>query len=562
MADDLTTLDARALLRWAQACVSGLERRRDEINVLNVFPIADSDTGTNLHFTMAAACRAAEGFHEEREPDTGEVALALARGAVAGARGNSGVILSQVLRGVSEVAAEGPIDGHVLQNALDAALDFVSASLTTVVEGTVVTVLRGAAKAARNVDDGSLPSVARAAADGAVSALEQTPGQLSVLSEAGVVDAGGLGLVVILDALVGVVTGVEPERPKFTVKATVGSVRDAPRDALPATGHGTPAVVQPTFEHIHEYETGDAEYEVMYLIDGCTESGADGLRQKLSDLGDSVVVVSDGSDVWSVHVHCADPGGAVEAGIALGKPRNIRITAFAPDQQVSFAARSSRPLIRRVLALVNGDPAAELFESEGATVLQTGGMASPQDLLDAVLAIKAGEVFVLPNGLIKPEELVAVSTQARQLGHPAVLLPTSSMVQGLAALAVHDPSRAGSDDSYAMAAAAAATRWGSIRRSRSRALTMAGVCEPGDCLGLVGREVLVIDEDLVAATAQLADLMLAAGGELVTVLAGCDGAGEYLADSLEKHIKEAHPGLDLMVYPGGQDDDILQIGVE
>ncbi|MBB3036264.1 DAK2 domain-containing protein [Hoyosella altamirensis] len=555
MADDLSTLDAHALLRWAAACVSGLERRRDEINVLNVFPIADSDTGTNLHFTMAAALRAAEQANGGTEPTVQDLATALARGAVAGARGNSGVILSQLLRGVAEASSERSIDGNVLKDALEAALDLVSKSLSNVVEGTVVTVLRGAAQAARATDECALADVTRAAADGAASALEQTPRQLSVLSQAGVVDAGGLGLVVILDALVGVVTGDEPQRPRFTVRATVG-------DTTTSASATAPAADARPVEHIHEYATGDAEYEVMYLLDGSSDHAADALREKLSDLGDSVVVVGDGSGVWSVHVHSADPGAAIEVGLAAGKPRDIRITAFAPDQQVSFAATPTRPLVRMVLALVTGGDAAELFESEGATVLRTGGMASPQELLDAILALRADEVFVLPNGLIKAEELVAVSTQARQLGHPAVLLPTSSMVQGLAALAVHDPSRVASDDSYAMAAAAAATRWGSVRRADSRALTMAGVCEPGDCLGLVGREVLVIDEDLAVATAQLADLMLAAGGELVTVLAGQDGAGTYLADTLEKHIKKMHPGIDLMVYPGGQDDDILQIGVE
>lgn len=554
MTGDLTTLDAQALLRWARACVRGLERHRDEINVLNVFPIADSDTGTNLHFTMAAALQAAEACEVGSEPPARTVAVALARGAVAGARGNSGVILSQVLRGVADAAADRPIDGGVMQNALETALDLVSKSLSTVVEGTVVTVLRGAAKAARSAPTCSLPDVARAAAEGAVAALEQTPEQLAVLSQAGVVDAGGLGLVVILDALVEVATGALPERPRFTVRATVGDSAAAPAQQ--------PAAPASRLEHIHEYETGDAEYEIMYLLDRCSDDAADTLREKLSDLGDSVVVVSDGSGVWSVHVHSTDPGGAVEAGIAAGVPRSIRITAFAPDQQVSFAATPARPLVRRVLALVCGTAAAELFESEGATVLKTGCMASPQELLDAVLSLPADEVFVLPNGLIKPEELVAVSRQARHLGHPAVLLPTSSMVQGLAALAVHDPSRAGSDDSYAMAAAAAATRWGSVQRARSRALTMAGVCEPGDCLGLVGREVLVIDEDLTGAAAKLADLMLAAGGELVTVLAGQDGAGRYLAESLEQHLQHAHPGIDIMVYPGGQGDDILQIGVE
>ncbi|WP_328593293.1 DAK2 domain-containing protein [Lolliginicoccus suaedae] len=595
MLEVVEALDARALMRWAHACVAGLEARREEINVLNVFPIADSDTGTNLHFTMRAAyekayadCVPLDGM------STHEVAVVLARGAVAGARGNSGVILSQVLRGVADAALDGSIDGRVLRNALTGALALVGQSMSNVVEGTVVTVLRGAATAARDAAEDDLASVARAAVSGAVEALDRTPSQLSVLGQAGVVDAGGVGLLIILDALVEVVTGEPTRRPRFTARAMARTGSEDPSAALSVgsaptalggmmlaepsgnghragstipsgdgsasalAGHGAECVH--STEHVHEYATGDVEYEIMYLLRGCDDAAAAVLREELSDLGDSVIVVGDGSGAFTVHVHSTDPGAAVEAGIAAGVPYDIRITAFGADQQ-GFTP-STAPRVREILAIVNGDAGAELFRSEGASVLACGYECTPQELLDAVLATTADEVFVLPNGFIRPEELVAVSTQARQLGHPAVLLPTASLVQGLAALAVHDPHRAASDDSYAMAAAAAATRWGSVRRAHEKALSLAGACEPGDYLGLVGHEVLVIKDGFLPATLHIVDLMLGAGGELLTILRGAAQTNDTFAEQLEDHINKNHPGVDLMIYESGQDEDILQIGVE
>lgn len=566
-------LDAQALVRWAQVCVAGLDQRREEINFLNVFPVADSDTGTNLLYTMTAACHAAQEAAASADGDgpvdhARKVAVALARGAVGGARGNSGVILSQVLRGVAEAARLGPIDGDVLDRALGSAMGLVTESMATVVEGTVVTVLRVAAAAAQASGDRSLGGVAACAADAAAQALAQTPDQLAVLGRAGVVDAGGRGLLVILDALVGVVTGVTPDRPRFAVRARSAHPGEpaADRGDVQGRGPGRPAAPAALAElaHIHEYETGDAQYEVMYQLERSDDGRAAALRAALADLGDSVIVVGDGFGGWAVHVHTPNPGGCVEAGIAAGAVSHIRITAFAEEELVSFSAAPKRPLRRRVLALVEGAQGAALFESEGAAIVPCSGGLTPQQLLEAIVDVSADEVLVLPNGLIKPEELVAVSTQARDLGRAVVLLPTASMVQGLAALAVHDPSRVGADDAYTMAAAAAATRWGSVRQATERALTWAGVCEPGDMLGLVGEEVLVVEANVSQALVRLLDVMLIAGGELVTILAGSDGGvdGGALSRVLEQHLREHHPGVELTVYSGGQAGDVAQVGVE
>ncbi|MFE3291099.1 DAK2 domain-containing protein [Rhodococcus sp. NPDC059234] len=547
MLEALQSVDGVALRRWARACVDGLDSRREEINRLNVFPVPDSDTGTNLLFTMQAA--AEEGATAAEDASVGEVAAALARGAVAGARGNSGVILSQVLRGIAEAVAAGPLDADSVRGALNEAAVLAAEAISIPVEGTIVTVLRHAAASAsacpRGTDLGGVVTVAAAAA---AAALGKTPSQLAALGNAGVVDAGGLGLVVILDALVAVVTGVTPERSDLTavVPVVVEPAEVAP-SAEPAVECGQDAVGQ--------------DFEVMYLLGNSDDSRVDALRTRLDDLGDSVVIVGDGAGSWSVHVHCSDPGAAVEAALAAGLPRQIRISCFALDAARERPPVPAKSTSRAILAVVAGDGAAELFAAEGAAVLRCDEPVTPHQLLAAIRNLGYGEVLVLPNGALPAQELVTVGVAARDENHSVQLLPSSSMVQGLAALAVHDPERVAVDDAFAMSEAAATTRWGSLRVAEERALTLVGTCERGDGLGLLGREVVVIAPDAAEAGRRLLDNVLGVGGELVTLLLGA-GVPDGLADLLTDHVAKHHPGVEVLVYPGGQDGDLLQLGVE
>ncbi|SEK25028.1 DAK2 domain-containing protein [Rhodococcus maanshanensis] len=540
----LDSVDGEALLRWSRRCVDGLVTRCEEINSLNVFPVADSDTGTNLLFTMRAAAEGAEVVG--RAASVGAVAAALARGAVAGARGNSGVILSQVLRGIAEVAGDEPLDGRLLRGALNEAAVLATEAISIPVEGTIVTVLRHAAAAADACPhDAALAVVAVEAADAAAEALARTPSQLSVLGAAGVVDAGGLGLLVILDALVGVVTGATPEREDIVV---------AP--VAPAT----PVVVaQPS---ACADEPGDQDYEVMYLLSGSDSRRVDTLRSRLGELGDSVIIVGDGEGSWSVHVHCSDPGPAIEAGLAAGRTHDIRISCFVLDEaRAGRVRRRAAAADRGVLAIVAGDGAADLFAGEGATVLRCDEPVTPDQLLDAIRALDSGEVLVLPNGALSAPELVTIGVAARDESHEVLLLPSSSMVQGLAALAVHDPGRAAVDDVFAMSEAAATTRWGSLRVATERALTLMGTCEAGDGLGLIGREVVVIAPDPAEAGRRLIDQVLGVGGELLTLLLGAEVPAGF-ADLLSDHVAAHHPGIEVLIYEGGQSGDLLQLGVE
>ncbi|TQC51074.1 DAK2 domain-containing protein [Rhodococcus sp. WS4] len=561
-------MDGRVLESWARTAVAGLERRCEEINSLNVFPIPDADTGTNLLFTMRAALGAIDEYAgtDGGTKDVRQVAIALAKGAVAGARGNSGVILSQVLRGVAEAAVTPAVDTRTVRTGLLMATNLVTDAVSYLVEGTIVTVLRCAADAAAEFpDEVPIAVTARAAADAAAAALTRTPSQLDALGTAGVVDAGGLGLVVILDALVTAVTGAPPDRAPIAVhvprrtpsaRPTELVLAHTPRDMHAHPGSGPDCG-----------DGSDQDFEVMYLVAESDESRMADLRSTLNALGDSIVIVGDGGGGWSVHVHCTDAGAAVEAGLAAGRIHGIRVSSFlvdARDQGLLVPQVRTRPDQgeRGIVAVVAGDGAAELFASEGATILRCDDApVTRAQLLGIIRQMGRTEVLVLPNGALTAQELVAVSAAARDARHEVVLLATSAMVQGLASLAVHDPEREAVDDAFAMSEAAAATRWGSLRIARERALTYVGTCEPGDGIGLMGHEVIVIEPDAVAAGRRLVDLVLGAGGELVTLLMGSE-APEGLDTELADHISQRHPGVEVMIYHGGQPGDLLQLGVE
>ncbi len=526
-------LDAPAFRRWAHTAVGQLIIHTDEINRLNVFPVADSDTGTNMLFTMRSAVAALDG---REDLDLPALTACLADGALRGARGNSGVILSQILRGFADLVADRrttEIDGPAFAAALHRAEGLVVASMGEPVPGTIISVLGAAAEAADKISDGAdIATVTESAATAAVAALERTPDQLEVLAEAGVVDAGGRGLLVLLDALTATLVGTAPRRETY---------ERAGQPVEPMVTASAPP-----------------QFEVMYLLSGCRPDAIDGLRTALDALGDSVAITAGCGGTHSVHVHTDNAGGAVEAGLARGTLGGIQITVLTGARPAAQAGRD-----RAVLAVVDGDGAATLFAGEGAHVLRPadGSPISAQQLLRALVEADAAQIMVLPNGFIAAEELVAGCTAATGWGIDVVPVPAGSMVQGLAALAVHDPARQGVDDGYTMARAAAAARHGSVRVATEEALTWAGSCKPGDGLGIAGDEVLIVGRDVAAAGAGLIDLLLAAGGELVTVLIGA-GIDEKVGERLRDHVRQRHLGAELVSYRTDHRGDALLIGVE
>jgi len=247
--------------------------------------------------------------------------------------------------------------------------------------------------------------------------------------------------------------------------------------------------------------------------------------------------------------------------VEVGRPSRIQITSLAGGADRHPAGGWSRE--RAVLAVVDGDGAEDLFTGEGAQILrpEAGVPVSAQQLLHALVNTGAAQIMVLPNGYVAAEELVAGCTVATDWGIDVVPVPAGSMVQGLAALAVHDPERRAVDDGYTMARAAAGARHGSVRMAAEEALTWAGTCKPGDGLGIAGDEVVIVGDDIVAAAAGLIDLLLAAGGELVTVLTG-DGVDAGVGDALVEHVHHHHLGAEVVTFHTGHHGDALLIGVE
>ena len=547
----LQSLDGVAIRHWAATCCDALAAHRDEIDALNVFPVADFDTGSNLLATMRAGLDAVLRDHgDDRSPPSSTVAV-LARGALMGARGNSGVILSQILRGLAEAPVGVALDGAALREGLRRAGELATAAVSDPVSGTVLTVLHNAAQAAMGVPSDDLGDVAAAATIAAAEALAQTPRQLDVLAAAGVVDAGGRGLVVLLEALLTVVT--ECRGMGLTVTTDV-SARPAPAPQAP-----------------QESGTSGGEYEVMYLLDGTDEDRAGRLRAELAGLGDCVAVVSSGwgaAALWKVHVHCCDVGAAIEAGIRAGRPHHITVLRFTnetcadqagADQADATTVQDRFITGHAVLAMVSGSGLTDLFRSEGA--LTVSCTSSATELLAVLAGTRARHITVLASPAAATRIAGITAAHAGDTGQVVVVVPTASAVQALAAIAVHDAERSASDDLMAMTEAAAGTRRGELAVASAAALTWVGRCEPGDVLGMVDDEVVLIDCDPLAAARGLAERMLSEGGELVTVLLG-QHAPDGVGDMLIKHLRVVHPEAETVVYAADVPDSMLLIGVE
>ncbi|AXE88907.1 DAK2 domain-containing protein [Streptomyces sp. Go-475] len=646
-----TFFDALAVRTWCGLALETLGRAREEIDAINVYPVADGDTGTNLYLTLESAVAAVEAVFVghaagspgaegpgPKEPTLADAARAMAHGALIGARGNSGTILAQLLRGMAQVLADGAsvqadgasvhADGQGLRLALRHAADSARQAVAHPVEGTVLTVASAAADAADAAGgaESDCGNVARAAYEGAREALAATPDQLPVLERAGVVDAGGRGLVAVLGALVETFTGERPRGP-VTSAGRVPGARGSGPGAGPGAGAGEPAGAHARVEPAESLAEpvpactgadsaagpgrggagpvpacvdpgdgagsaaapgqGGAEslpacadpgdgvdsvtapgrdgpaFEVIYLLEAEDDTVAR-LRERLDGLGDSLVVVG-GDGLWNVHVHVDDAGAAVEAGIEAGRPYRIRITHFgAGDVHTTGAERPPRERAQRaVVAVVPGEGLAGLYTEAGATTVlaRPGEPPASGELVQAVRRAHAHEVVLLPNDADLRHTAAAAAEQVRTEGVRVALIPTRSAVQGIAALAVHEPERRFDEDVVSMTSAAGATRYAEVTVAERQSWTMAGICQAGDVLGLIDGDVAVIGSDVTAIAETVLDRMLAAGGEMVTLVLG-DEAPDSIAEHLEGRVREGYLAVDTVVYRGGRQGSLLLIGVE
>lgn len=507
-------LDGPLITQWARRAAAGLRERQAEINRLNVFPIPDSDTGSNMAYTMTAAVDSADQANSE---DVQDVTTALASGAVRGARGNSGMVLSQVLRALSDTASRGKIDSQAVAKMLQLSVDFVKTSISSPVEGTILTVLRAAAEGAAS-GRASLTETVGQALHAAEVALEQTPTQLDVLAKAGVVDAGGRGLVVILQSLYDTLSGeVGASRAiEGMAEESAGAEGEAdPTDAA-AADDSSPEEDPATDPEIGVHGSGSEELEVMFMFDASADpSSFAELRAFLDRRGNSLVIAQAGDNLARVHIHTRFPGAVIERAFELGGVSDLRLEVL-PDSEFPSST---------IIALAPTGGVASIFENAGAITLDVEH-ASAQEVRDLLAMSGTGSLVVLTNG----RDASSILNQGFDLS----AIDTSSLVGGLAALAVHDPANDHDDDVEDMVDAVSAQRF---------------------CTSTADAMIADLDE------------LLSEGGELVTLLWSTPEVSEDEMDKLRAHMQQQHPDIEFHDYPAeGMAADsvghVVEIGVE
>lgn len=547
--------------------------RRTEIDALNVYPVPDGDTGTNLYLTMDGAISHTVDEHADLGV-LGRASLVdecrtLAKAVLLSARGNSGVIVSQIIGGLCAVVIEQQakaIGPALLAEAFERGATMARAAVVHPAEGTILSVADAAARATRAVVDAGadLAGAATAAVEAAREALQRTPEQLPELARAGVVDAGGAGCVLMLEALHRVVTGEWSDASDDLLGA--GPALQPRSEWLRGGGavivsHGAPqADPIPADMALHEHGDIDGPaFEVIYLVEETSSERVRDLRAQLDRLGDSLVIVG-GPELWKVHVHVDEVGAAIERGIEAGRLRGIEVTHFA-TQVAERAARQAGEV--GVVACAAGPGIASLMEEAGAVVVPSGprNRASAGQLLAAIRETRARKVILLPNDRDTVMAADLATRSAADDGIEAHVVPARAAVQGISALAVYAPGMGLHENVAAMTGAAAGTRHGAVSVAYKEALTWAGMCKVGDVLGIVSGEIALLGDDLATMAVEVLERLLQPGGELVTLVVG-DRAEPTLLDSVAGSLRRLHPEIEISVLTGGQAAYPLLIGVE
>jgi uncharacterized protein len=539
----LERLDVDGLRATIAEYADAVRAHAGALNRLNVYPVPDGDTGTNMSRTLDAVV--AEMMTSEAEMVA--TCKAISHGSLMGARGNSGVILSQILRGIAGVVASEPVvDGTVMAKALSAASTAAYAAVGRPMEGTILTVVREASEGAMAAaaDGKQLLDVMDQARVSAKSALDRTPDMLPVLKAAGVVDAGGAGFLLFLDAALHVVDG----RP------------------IPVAEEGEGIIGEDFSAGVHrgEGDVSELRYEVMYFLD-LEDHLIEDFKTGWGEIGDSIVVVG-GDGIWNCHVHTNDVGAAIEVPLDLGgRPKQIRVTDLFEEVAAEHAIREASisggsngsmaglpAVTTAVVAVSSGSGLTEMFGQLGVQGVVGGGQTanpSTAELLAAVEAVNAQQVVVLPNN----KNIIPVAQQLHTLtGKKVVVVPTRSMPEALAALVVYDPEDSSEANLAAMSAAAEATQTGEVTQAIRDTQSEVGPVTSGDWIGLVrGDGIVAIGGSVTSASRRLLDHLVTADREIVTVITGAD-AKRATTEELIAWLGEAHPHIEIEVHGGGQ----------
>ena len=547
-----------------------MKRHQADINKLNVYPVPDGDTGTNMARTLDAVVAELDKRPGGLEPTCD----AISHGSLMGARGNSGVILSQILRGLaSTFKSARELGAPKVAEALKAASAAAYESVLKPIEGTILTVVRETADAATRAagDGATLAAMLRVARAAGRESLARTPEMLPVLKDAGVVDAGGAGFLLFLDSALHVVDGEPlPEPENIAGPNTEQLIAVAKR----GTSDGT-------------VDVSELRYEVMFLLE-IDDTKSRAFMQKWGEIGDSIVVVG-GDGLYNCHVHTNDIGAAIEAPIALGgRPHQIRVTDLfeevaeehekreaalaAPTDSAALGTGRGKPSFKThaalpevtcaVVAVASGDGIAELFGNLGVHGVVTGGQTlnpSTQELLDAVEHMNAQQVVILPNN----KNIIPVAKQVDGLTKKEVrVVPTCSMPEALAALVAYDPEASAEHNGSAMAKAAAAVVTGEVTTAVRDTKTDAGEVKAGDSIGLVrGDGVVAIAPTTFDCVAALLKHIVTDERELLTIITGADAKAAE-TEQIVSWVAEHYPAVSCEVHRGGQPLYPYLFGVE
>lgn len=540
----LVSISGNDLVRSVKAGCIKLEHNRDQVDLLNVFPVPDGDTGTNMYLTLLSAVK--EGEKAAGQP-LGKVAKAISMGSLMGARGNSGVILSQVFRGFAkslETKTEaGALD---LAQALKSGSDTAYEAVMKPVEGTILTVVREAARAgearARQSDD--IIAALMEAVKAGQAALDKTPSLLPLLKQAGVVDAGGQGLIYFLE---GMVEGLAQDK-----ELSLDQYRQetAKKDTV----------------IYNESLNLEYQYCTELLIKGTGLDGSD-IRDHLSPLGDSLLVVGE-DDLIKVHIHSNHPGKVLESCLQWGNLSDIKINNMLEEAHVhleNMAFHSEKLQAGRkkigVVAVASGDGLMRIFESLGVDRIVSGGQTmnpSTEDLLQACQSVNAESVIILPNN----SNVIMAARQAGELSDRTVfVIPTRSVVQGISAMIAFDSEGDINTVKEAMENTFHSVKYAEVTHAVRDSNINGFDIKEGGVIGLVGDEIAAAGNDIDDIVKQLLHRMITDDNELITVFYGQDVADDEAMQTVEK-IKALYPECEVESHYGGQPNYYYYIAVE
>lgn len=549
-------IDAKMLSNMFLAGAKNLEAKKEWINELNVFPVPDGDTGTNMTMTIMSAAKEVSALEN---PTIEELAKAISSGSLRGARGNSGVILSQLLRGLTKGLKEYEvIDVDVLAMAMEKAVETAYKAVMKPKEGTILTVAKGAAdkalEMAERTDD--LEEFMSEVVSHAEYVLSQTPEMLPVLKEAGVVDSGGQGLLEVMKGAFDAFLGKELD---LTIKG-------APAPKVNAVNTGEAADIK--FGYCTEFII---MLEKKYTMDDEKE-----FKAYLSSIGDSIVAVSD-DDIVKVHVHTNDPGLAIQKALTYGSLSNMKIDNMRLEHQEKLikdaekiaaeeAAKEAEKVQPRkdvgFIAVSIGKGIKEIFTNLGADYVIEGGQTmnpSTEDMLTAIDKVNADHIFIFPNN----KNIILAAEQATYLveDKEVIVVPTKTVPQGLTAIINYVPEKSIDENFETMIQEMEHVKTGQVTYAVRETSIDGHEIKQGDIMGIGDKSILSVGTDLQETTKDMISKMVDDESELISIYYGAEATKEQ-AEEIVSYIEETYPDLEIELQMGGQPIYYYVVSVE